>query len=146
MSYLDLARRLRESEPTEPASRFDLADCLALLDDMHAGIRAEYVPGALALLDTDPDLARRFHATEDRIDGLARVAGGPTEADFRTAIEAHAAVWRELVARYRAHKERQAEKADPMPELPEDTVLAVGVSYGDREPGTWDVVRQGRKR
>ena len=74
------------------------------------------------------------------------MAGGPTEADFRTAIEAHAAVWRELVARYRAHKERQAEKADPMPELPEDTVLAVGVSYGDREPGTWDVVRQGRKR
>ena len=111
---------------------------------MHGSIRADYVPGAWSLLDTEPDLRRRFEATETRIDQLARVPGGPTEADYRTAIEAHAAVWREIIARHRAHREREAERAGPMPELAADTAAAVGVSYGDREPGTWDVVRRGR--
>ncbi|MFI5399118.1 MAG: hypothetical protein ACHQ9S_26605 [Candidatus Binatia bacterium] len=57
--------------------RCSLADCLVLLDDMHASIRADYVPGALALLDADPDLRGRFDATEARIYGLAKVPGGP---------------------------------------------------------------------
>jgi len=123
------------------AERCMLTDCLALLDDMHTGIRADYEPGALALLDTDPDLARRFHATEAHIDALAKVEGGPIEADFRAAIEAHAAIWREIIARHRAQREAAA---DPIPELPDDATLAVGVSYGDGKPGTWDVVRRAR--
>ena len=130
----------------ESAARLDLADCLRLLDDMHASNRAAYEPGALSQLDADADLYRRFHATEARIDELAKVVGGPTETDFRRALADHAAVWRELVACYRAHKERQAERADPMPYLPDDTALAIGISYGDGKPGTWGVVRQGRRR
>lgn len=82
------------------------ADVGELLTDMHASIRAAYSPGALRLLDRDPNLRQRFDATESCIDDLAKVPGGPTEAEFRTALEAHAAVWRELVARYQAHQER----------------------------------------
>ena len=62
----------------------------------------------------------------------------------RAALAARVACWREISARYRAHLERQAERADPMPELREATVLAIGVSYGDGEPGTWDMVRRAR--
>jgi len=36
------------------------------------------------------------------------------------------------------------ERCDQMPELPEDVRYAIGFSYGDGEPGTWDVVRRGR--
>jgi hypothetical protein len=140
-----LALLERTLPPTDPR-RLTLADCVELLDDMHAGIRANYPAGALSLLNTDRDLRQRFEATEARIDDLAKVACGPTESDFRAAIKAHADVWRELIARYRAHRERQTERPDPMPELPKGAVLAIGMSYGDGQPGTWDVVRQGRKR
>jgi hypothetical protein len=116
--------------PTESGKveRCTLADCLELLDDMHASIRADYAPGALALLDTDQDLRRRFDATEARIDELAKVTGGPTEADFHEALADHAAIWREISQRHRAHLERQAERADPMPYLPGSTALAIGIS------------------
>lgn len=83
------------------------ADCFELLMEMHASIRAAYLAGALSLLGTDAELSRRFHETEDRIDVLAKVPGGPTRSDFRDALASHAAVWRELVARYRARQERQ---------------------------------------
>jgi len=36
------------------------------------------------------------------------------------------------------------ESCDRMPELAEEVRCAVGFSYGDGEPGTWDVVRRGR--
>lgn len=108
---------------------------------MHTELRAEYVEGALPwALATLPELARRLDDAEAAIDRLAGTR--PTEADFRAVVEAHAHVWREIVARHRAHRERQAEKADPMPE---DAVLAIGMSYGDGELGTWDVVRQGKR-
>ena len=144
MSYLALAKRLLGKEPTTELERLDTTDCLELLGEMHAGIRAEYVDGALSLLDADPVLARRFQATEARIDALAKVPGGPPELEFRAAIEAHAAIWHEIIARHRAQQEQQAERSDPMPELPADTVAAVGISYADSEPGTWDVVRRRR--
>jgi hypothetical protein len=124
--------------------RLTLPDCIELLAEIHAEIRATYPAGALALLPTDPDLTRRFRATEARIDDLARIPGGPGEADFRAAVEAHFTVWRELTARHRARAEQRAERADPMPELPTDTGAAVGVSYGDGAAGTWDVVRRTR--
>jgi hypothetical protein len=130
----------------EPGCCLDTADCEVLIHQAFETIEAEYIDDALTLLDTDPDLAERLSATEDRINDLAKTPDGPTEADFRAALVAYAAVWREIIARHRAHRERQAELADPMPELPEDTVLAIGISYGDGEPGTWDVVRQGRKQ
>jgi len=132
-------------EPSD-APRLDLADCLEFLTETHAGIWADYPVGALAVLELDAELSRRFHETEERIDTLAKVAGGPTESDFRRALADHAAVWREIFQRSRAHEERQAERVDPMPDLPDDTALAIGVSYGDGEPGTWDVVRQGRRQ
>jgi len=140
----ELLTLLSNTLPAADPRRLDLADCIELLDEMHAGIRADYEPGALKLLDVDPDLNGRFEVTKARIDQLARVAGGPTEADFREAIEGYAVVWREIIARHRAHREREAERADPMPELPADAMAAVGVSYGDGEPGTWDMVRRGR--
>jgi hypothetical protein len=107
----------------EPGCRLDTVDCVVLIRQAFETIEAEYVAGTLTLLDRDPDLRERFDATESRIDDLAKVPGGPTESDFRAAIEAHANVWREIVARHRAHRERQAEKADPMLELPGDTVV-----------------------
>lgn len=123
--------------PLSPRNeRCALAECLALLAEMHAGIRAVYPAGALAVLDTDPDLRKRFRATEAAIDEAARLPGGPMEADFRAAVEAHAAVWGELIARHRARADRES-----MPELPEGTRLAIGFSYGDGEPGSWAVVR-----
>ena len=94
-----------------------VADCLELLDAMHAEIWAAYVQGALPWAMANlPELACRFYDTEAAIDRLAGT--GPTEAEFQQALAAHAGVWRELVARYRAHQEQQAERADPMPELP----------------------------
>jgi len=140
----ELLALLTRTLPAPDPQHLTVANCLELLTEMHAGIRADYPAGALSLLDTDLDLRQRFDATEARIDELAKVAGGPAEAEFRAAIEAHTAVWRELIGRYRAHLERQAERSDPMSELPVDTVAAVGVSYGDGELGTWDVVRRGR--
>ncbi|MGD0946783.1 MAG: hypothetical protein ABSA52_05065 [Candidatus Binatia bacterium] len=127
----------------DTGSRLNPADCFELLCAFHAENEAAYEPGALTWAFAHcPELKRRFDETETAIDRLA--GQHPTEADFRRALEAHANVWREIVARHRAHRERQAEKADPMPELPEGTVLAICVSYGDGEPGTWDAVRRAR--
>ncbi len=119
-------------------ARLSLVDCVALLDAMHAELRAEYEPNALGwVFDTLPDLVQQLHDTEARIDALAKTTGGPTEADFREALAVRATVWRAMVARYRAHREQHGE-------LPDDAALAVGVSYGDGQPGTWDVVRRGQ--
>ena len=139
MIYLDLARRLRGSEPEERARQLDAADCVALVREAFEAVAADYVDGALALLDADPDLAQRFHDTEAAID--ATVKTRPTEGELRAALAAHAAVIREACQRRRAQREAAA---DTMPELPDDAALAVGVSYGDGLKGTWDVVRQER--
>jgi len=145
MSYLDLAKRIQAELATvkpRPDVRLTLVDTLEMLSLMHDSIRAEYIAGALPwVLDSDPDLARRFHQTESDIDQLAGT--GPTEPAWRAALDAHRAVWREVVTRYRAHRERETEhlKADPMPKLPEGTTVAVGYSYGDGEPGIWEHVR-----
>lgn len=95
----ELRALLERSLPAQDPRQLTLVDCLELLGEVHATIRCVYVPGALALLDTDPDLRQRFDATEARIDDLARTPGGPAESDFRRALADHAAVWRELVAR-----------------------------------------------
>jgi hypothetical protein len=104
MSYLDLARQLRGSE-TE-SERLELADCMALIGQAFEAVEAEYVEGALSMLDTDPDLERRFKATEGAIN--TAVQSGPTEAQLRAALCAHVEVIRECVARYRARQERAA--------------------------------------
>jgi hypothetical protein len=143
MSYLDLARRMRGSEPTDPAHRLDPVDCLELVTEMHVELRLDYVEGALPwAFEQLPELKVRFDQTENAVDRLA--GSNPTEADFRRALADHAAVWREMVARYRAQREAAADRADPMPELPEDAAAAVGISYGDGQRGTWDVVRRAR--
>jgi len=151
--------------PTLPGGLLDIADCMVLIRKTFEGLEAEYESGALSVLDSNQDLRRRFDATEARIDELAKVPGGPTEYDFCRALAEHAAVWRELIARYRARQERGADRmpdlpedtgrvgkpkggqgrADPMPDLPENTALAIGISYGDGERGTWDVIREGRR-
>ena len=120
MSYLDLARRLRRSEPDAPTPRLDLVDCAVLIRETFEAVEADYVDGALALLDSDPELCHRFH------------------------LAARVAVIHEACERQRARQAARAEQPDPMPELPADTVAAVGVSYGDGKPGTWDVVRRGQ--
>src|SRR5713226_1795446 len=38
------------------------------------------------------------------------------------------------------------ESWDRMPDLPEDVRYAIGFGYSDGEPGTWDVLREGRRR
>ena len=129
---------MKMSEP----ERCSLADCMALIRETFEAVAAEYVDGALTLLGTDPDLCRRFHATEGAID--AAVKAGPTEHELRAAraaLAAHVAVIQEACQRRRAQREAAA---DIMPELPDDTALAVGVSYGDGKPGMWDVVRRAR--
>jgi hypothetical protein len=79
---------------------------MALISDAFAEVEADYVDGALALLDADPDLVRRFRETEAAID--ARVKAGPTEGDLRAALSAHVVVIRECCARLRARQERAA--------------------------------------
>lgn len=62
--------------------------------------------GGAGLLPAAPDLRRRFLATEDAIDELGRrdAAGEWLEARaIARAVEAHEAVWREIVERYRRH-------------------------------------------
>ncbi len=87
------------SKPEHPSS----GECVALIREAFEVMGADYVEGALGLLDTDPDLCRRFHDTEAAID--AAVRAGPTEGALRAALAAHVAVIRECVARYRARRE-----------------------------------------
>jgi hypothetical protein len=126
--------------PTEARKpeRCSLADCMTLIHKAFEAV--EYVAGALGQLDTDPDLWRWFHETEAAID--AAVKAGPTEGELRAALAAHVAVIGECVARKRAQQEAAADRVDPMPDLTDDTVGAVGFSYGDGTPGTWDAVRR----
>jgi hypothetical protein len=115
-----------------------------MIHETFDAVAAEYVSGALALLDTDPDLCRRFHDTEAAID--AAVKAEPTERELRAALTVHVSVIRECCARYQAQRERQGEltapvRADPMPELPDGATMAVGFSYGDGTPGAWGRIR-----
>ena len=135
MSYLDLARQLRGSESEERAPQLDTADCLAVIRETFEAVAAEYLDGALTLLDTDPDLCRRFDDTEAAID--AAVKAGPTERALRAALGAHAAVIREACQRRRAQREAAA---DTMPELPDDATAAVGFTYATG--GAWVSVRR----
>jgi hypothetical protein len=105
--------------PPREGRRLDSADCGALIREAFEVL--EYVDGALALLETDPDLCRRFHDTEAAIDAVAKTV--PTEAEFRGAVTAHVAVIRECVERKRAQREAAADLADPIPELPGDQSL-----------------------
>jgi hypothetical protein len=132
MSYLDLARQLRGSEGEDTAQRLDLPDCVTLIRETFEAVATEYLDGALALLDTDPDLCRRFHDTE------AAVKAGPTEHELRVALAAHVAVIREACQRRRAQREAAA---DTMPELPDDATAAVGFTYATG--GAWVSVRRG---
>lgn len=88
-----------ESAP-EAGRRLDPADCLVLIREAFDPVKSEYVGGALGLLDTDPDLFRRFQDTEAAID--ATVRAGPTESELRAALAAHVGVIRECVERKRA--------------------------------------------
>jgi hypothetical protein len=140
VSSVSAVRTRETAKLPDTARRLDAADCMILVRECFEAV--EYVGGALALLDADPDLCRRFRETETAID--AAVDAGPTEGEFRAALAAHVAVIGECVARKRAQQEAAAERADPMPQLTDDTVGAVGFSYGDGAPGTWDMVRRTR--
>jgi hypothetical protein len=97
--------------------RLNPADCLELLCAFHGENEATYQPGALRwTFEHCPELKRRFEETEATIDRLA--GQRPTETDFRAALAAHAACWREISARYRAHLERQAERSTQCPSYP----------------------------
>lgn len=75
--------------------QLDLGDCMLLIDEAFEPVAAEYVDGALSILNTDRDIARRFGETEAAID--ATVKAGPTEADLRAALAAHVEVIRECI-------------------------------------------------
>ena len=87
----------------ERGCRLDTADCVVLIRETFEAVAADYVDGALTLLDTDSDLSRRFHDTEAAIDAV--VKAGPTEGELRAALVAHAAVIREACQRRRAECE-----------------------------------------
>lgn len=140
MSYLDLARRLRGPEAENRAQRLDAVDCGAFVREAFEAV--DYVDGALALLDTDPDLCQRFHETETGIDAAAKA--GPTEGELRAALAAHVAVIRECCERKRAQREAASERPDPMLELPADTGAAVGFAYATG--GVWVSVVKDRAR
>jgi len=105
MSFLSLAKRIEREMADATARRIDLLEAVEVLNVMHAEIRAIYVPGALAWGMAQPDLRRRFDASEQAIDRLA--GDGPTSGQFQQAVENHAAVWRELLSRFRAHQEQE---------------------------------------
>lgn len=142
-----LAKAANVRAQATPDAVLSLADCFEHLTELHVELRAEYIEGALPwAFEHIPDLVQRFHETEASIDCLAST--GPTEAAFRSALDAHRGVWRELVARYRAHRERQAEqqahKADPTPDLHADTVVAVSMNLDGGNVGIGDVEKRGR--
>lgn len=133
----ELRALLERSAPLPTHGGLGVDDCVADLADMHSRIRADYPAGAMAVLDTDAVLRGRVGRTEDVLDELARTPGGPLEVDWRRAVAAHEAVWREVIARHNARSGR----ADPMPDLPDDVTFAAGFSYGNGEDGTWSVVK-----
>ncbi len=89
------------------AERYALADCLALIREAFESVRADYVSGALALLDTDPALCQQFRQAETAVDAVVKV--GPTERELRAALAAHVAVIRECIDRRRAQMEAAAD-------------------------------------
>jgi len=108
MSYLDLLKKIRAElaakrlGPEQP--RLSLAECQHLLDQTLAAVREAYVPGALSLLDADPQLGRRFREAEERLNRLFAVEGGPLEGEFRSALDTYAAVLGECSERMRARR------------------------------------------
>ncbi len=127
------------------ATRLGLADCLTLLDDMHARIRADYEPGAAALLDTDPriyggaSMPQRGGLTSWR----ARRMDRPRPTFELPSKRTPRSGTRSSRDTGRTGNGRPSEPTR-CPSFPADTVAAVGISYGDGEAGTWDVVRRGR--
>ena len=103
----ELRQLLERTLPAPDPRRLTLTDCAAALAAMHTELRAIYPAGALALLDVDADLKRRFDASEARIDDLARTPGGPLDADFRAAVDGHVTVWRELIGRVQAKRDHR---------------------------------------
>ncbi|MFN8626032.1 MAG: hypothetical protein U0587_08640 [Candidatus Binatia bacterium] len=100
----ELLALLSRTMPTPPTDRMTLADCLAMLHDLHAELHT-WNPITVGqayrwMMDERPDLGRRFRDTEARIDTFAAEPGGPIEAHFRGAIEAHRQVWLEMLQRY----------------------------------------------
>jgi hypothetical protein len=91
------------TRPTD-SDRLDLPDCMALIGEAFDTVEAGYIEGALELLDTDADLARRFNVTEQAIDAAVKV--GPTEMQLRAALGAHVEVIAECCRRKRARQER----------------------------------------
>jgi hypothetical protein len=104
MSYLDLARQLKGSETD--SERLDLAEATAIIATAFEAVHNEYIEGALSMLDEDPDLERRFKATEAAVDEA--VKAGPTEAQLRAALAEHVEVIAECCRRQRARQERAA--------------------------------------
>lgn len=85
-------------------NRLDLEGCLTMLHGLHAELKSwgiVTVGDAYLWAMQMPNLRQRFEVTETHIDTLAGTEGGPTAAQFRTAIEEHRKVWVELVERYR---------------------------------------------
>lgn len=124
----------------EPTCRLDLGDCMELIRDAFEAVASGYVEGALALLETDPDLCRRFHDTEAVIDAV--VKAGPTAPALGAALTAHVAVIREACQRLRARTEAAVERPVEMPDLPRDTVAAVGFLYATG--GAWVSIHRER--
>jgi hypothetical protein len=93
------------AEPAD-AERLDIADCMALIAEAFRTVEAEYIEGALSMLDADPGLEQRFKATEEAIDVAVRA--GPSEAQLRTALAEHVEVIAECCRRQRARQERAA--------------------------------------
>jgi len=126
--------------------RLDAAAADVLIREAFAPVVASYVEGALAVLEADRDLAKRYRDTEATVDAAARAG---TEGPLRAAVAAHVAVIGESVARRRAQLEaigslRTGPKQADMPELQADAVTAVGVRYIDA--GEWVSVQRERRR
>jgi hypothetical protein len=130
------AELLQMLNPPRDARRLDLADCITLIRKAFETVESDYVDGALALLDADPDLCRRFRESGEAID--AAVKAGPTEGELRAALTAHVVVICECCERKRARQEWVAD----MPGLPADTVAAVGFRYA--AGGAWVSVKRER--
>jgi len=86
-------------------TRLSLDECSAILDAAVTDLGTWYTAGALPWAEANvPELIAQLRDTEAVLDALNK--SEPTEADWRAAVTAYMATWREISDRCRAHRER----------------------------------------
>jgi hypothetical protein len=137
----------RRSVSERDSPRLSPAECQEVLRRAFNAVLVE--SDVFLVIEGDPARWRRFKSTEEAVDAAAR--SGPTLEQFEAVVGLHIAVIRAAAAAMGpvrpagdAGDDRRVlarfgngQRPDEMPELPDDTVAAVGFSFGDGRPGQW---------